>query len=273
MTDIEPRFFDTENKVMAYLEWEALRVLHFRAETGETRMSEMLTAFPEYDQRFGYWADAFTATSKLSQRECLRKIRNREFNGLDEFYEEAKKLLKPIARGKALKDKKKRTSQEAFQRERLGDAFIENKALLKESHEIAFKLVEENAEPEAVSEAVAQLLFNHGFANVTDKQIATLFEYVQAQMDKHNLLDRTEAAIIDTNDKNIVFMWCKIKRKYPKGSTFTWTTIEGAAEAKCSKSNVGPIMKRLEKLGAITLIQAGRAGKNSSRAALYRREV
>ena len=132
--------------------------------------------------------------------------------------------------------------------------------LLKESHEVAFKLVQS---PRCIDRFIQALLMC----------LATLFEYVQAQMDKHNLLDRTEAAIIDTNDKNIVFMWCKIKRKYPKGSTFTWTTIEGATEAKCSKSNVGPIMKRLEKLGAITLIQAGKAGKNSGRAALYRREV
>jgi len=32
-------------------------------------------------------------------------------------------------------------------------------------------------------------------------------------------------------------------------------------------------MKKLEKLGAITLLQEGKPGKHSSRAALYRREV
>jgi len=68
-------------------------------------------------------------------------------------------------------------------------------------------------------------------------------------------------------------MWGKIKREYAKGDTFAWPVKEAAAKCKCSKSDVGPIMKKLEKLGAITLIQAGKAGKNSSRAALYRREV
>lgn len=32
-------------------------------------------------------------------------------------------------------------------------------------------------------------------------------------------------------------------------------------------------MKKLAELGAITLIQTGKAGKNSSRAASYKREV
>ena len=29
MTDIQPRFFDTENKLIAHLEWEAIRILCF----------------------------------------------------------------------------------------------------------------------------------------------------------------------------------------------------------------------------------------------------
>ena len=53
-------------------------------------------------------------------------------------------------------------------------------------------------------------------------------------------------------------MWGKIKREYPRGDTFAWPVKEAASKCKCSKSDVGPIMKRLEKLGAITLIQAGK---------------
>ena len=29
MKDIEPRFFDTENNILAHLEWEAIRVIYF----------------------------------------------------------------------------------------------------------------------------------------------------------------------------------------------------------------------------------------------------
>ena len=268
MTEIQPRFFESENKILAHLEWEAIRVVIF-----DGSYVDIARAYPNFEPKRFHWIDPFNNKASDEHHEIKRKIWKKEYTSLEGFYLALQPFLKPVARGKALKDKKKRTTQEAFQRERLGAAFIDNKALLRDAHKIAFKLVEENADIDDISERVAQLLFNHGFTSVTDRQIATLFEYVQAQMDKHNLLDRTEAAIFDTNDKNTVFMWCKIKRKYPKGSTFTWTTQEGAEQAKCSKSDVRPIMKKLAKLGAITLIQTGKAGKNSSRAALYRREV
>ena len=87
----------------------------------------------------------------------------KEYSSLNDFYNVLRPFLKPVARGKALKDKKKRTTQEAFQRERLGDAFIDNKALLRDAHEVAFTLVEENASLDDISERVAQLLFNHSF--------------------------------------------------------------------------------------------------------------
>jgi len=268
MIEIQPRFFNSDNKILAHLEWEAFRVIVFNGS-----YSDVAEAFPKFEQRQFHWIDPFNERATAEHRLIKNKIRKNEFQSMEKFYETLKPLLKPVARGKLLRDKKKRTAQKAFQRERLGDAFIDNQALLREAHEVALQLAENKAAPETISENVALLLFKHGFTNVTDAQIGTLFKYIQTQIDKHNMLDRTEAAIIDTNDKNTVFMWSKIKRRHPKGSTFTWTTKEGAEQAKCSKSDVKPIMKMLESLGAITLIQAGKPGRNSSRAALYRREV
>ena len=77
----------------------------------------------------------------------------------------------------------------------------------------------------------------------------------------------------DTNDKNVVFMWSKIKRRYVTNDTFVWTNKIAAKEAHCSKSNVKTIMRKLEKLGAITCIQKGKSGSFTKRANLYRREV
>jgi predicted transcriptional regulator len=68
-------------------------------------------------------------------------------------------------------------------------------------------------------------------------------------------------------------MWSKIKRRHVKNDTFVWTNELAAKEAHCSKSNVKAIMRKLEKLGAITCIQEGRSGSSSRRANLYRREV
>ena len=87
------------------------------------------------------------------------------------------------------------------------------------------------------------------------------------------MLDRAEAFIIDTDDKNIYFMCGKIKRKYVKKDTFAWTNVLAAKEAHCSKNKVKTIMRKLEKLGTITCIQKGKSGSFTRRANLYRREV
>ena len=73
--------------------------------------------------------------------------------------------------------------------------------------------------------------------------------------------------------KNLYFMWGKIKRYCPKGDTIAWPTARAASEAHCSKAEVKKIMNKLVSLGAITLLQSGKAGRNSGRAALYRREA
>lgn len=267
MKNLEPRFFDGENKIMAFLEWEAIRVSIFGGQ-----QLQVIDAFPEYEQRHNFWRDPFYKQKTKEHTQLYLSIVNDKIS-IDEFYERANALLKPKSRGKHLKDKKRRTSQEAYQREKLGDAFIENKELIAAAHKLAYEAVETGLKPESITERITQLAFEHDFRNISDKQITTLYDFVQAQIDKHNVLDRIEAAIIDTDDKSLVFMWCKIKRKYPKASTFAWPTAQAAKEAKCSKSNVGLIMKRLEKLGAITLLQAGRSGRNSGRAAIYRREI
>ena len=96
---------------------------------------------------------------------------------------------------------------------------------------------------------------------------------IERQVDKHLRLDRVEASIIDTDDKNIYFMWGKIKRQIVKKDTFAWTNAVAAKQAHCSKGDVKTIMRNLEKLGAIKCIQKGKSGSFTRRANLYRREV
>ena len=44
MKDIEPRFFDTENKIFAHLEWEAIRIIHF-----DGSFMNIADAYPKYE--------------------------------------------------------------------------------------------------------------------------------------------------------------------------------------------------------------------------------
>ena len=192
---------------------------------------------------------------------------------MDEFYSLIDKLLKPKPLGKALKDKKQRTAQSTYQKEQLGDAFLDNNKLLSKEKQSAFQLAEDNADKDMIVEKANELVKEHSNETLSPKQLDTLITYIQAQVDKHLKLDRVEASIIDTDDKNVVFMWSKIKRRHPKNDTFTWTKEIAAKEAHCSKSSVKTIMKKLEKLGAITCIQKGKSGSFTKRANLYRREV
>ena len=269
MTDIEPRFFDTENKILAHLEWEAIRIINFNGSH-----MDIADAYPKFEQKQFYWTNPFNDKASDKHHEIKRKIWKKEYASLEEFYSALKPLLKPKKKGKALRDAKHRTAQASYQREQLGDAFIEGKPeLFKDARDVAKYIADKGNDEDVFSDQLSQLIFRHKALDLTDTQIHTLWNFLDAQVDKHLILDRVEAAILDDDSKNLYFMWGKIKRKYPKGDTFTWPVKEAAATCKCSKSDVGPIMRKLEKLGAITLIQSGKAGKNSSRAALYRREV
>ena len=100
-----------------------------------------------------------------------------------------------------------------------------------------------------------------------------LCDLIQHQMDKLMHPDNVEAKLIDTNNKNLWFMWGKIKRQFAVGETFAWTSAKGASECECSKSDVKDIMEKLCSVGALTRLQKGKAGPHSMRATLYWREV
>ena len=268
MTIIEHKYFEHPDVCIRHLEWYAFQHILFDKDWNKLR-----DAIPEYDQRPFHWLDHFQRKAKDIHHQLKSKLYKKDITSMDEFYSLIDKLLKPKSLGKALKDKKQRTAQSAYQREQLGDAFIDNNKLLSKAKQSAFQLAEVNADRDMIVTRANELVKEHSNEALSDEQLNTLITYIEKQINNHLKLDRVEASIIDTDDKSMYFMWGKIKRDYPVGDTFTWTTKEAAAKCGCSRTNVAPIMKRLEKLGAVTLIQAGKAGANSTRAALYRRDA
>ena len=129
MTDIpEPRFFESDNKFLAHLEWEAIRVICFN-----DKHKDIGEAYPKYEQRQFYWIDPFTFKASDEHHALRGKIRRKEFETLNDFYQALKPFLKPRKLGKALKDAKKRTSQAAHLLEQLGEDFIDTPDLFKEA--------------------------------------------------------------------------------------------------------------------------------------------
>lgn len=55
-------------------------------------------------------------------------------------------------------------------------------------------------------------------------------------------------------------MWCKIERKYPKEAKLAWPKAKTAKTCYCSKQGVNHILRKIEKLGAIKMLQACKLG-------------
>jgi hypothetical protein len=268
LNQIQPKYYEHPDFVIRHLEWTAFQYIHF--DKSWTKTSD---AFPRYEQRAFHWVDPFNAKAKDIHHQIKGKLYRQEITSMDEFYSQIDKLLKPKPFGKKLKDKKKRTAQSAYQKEQLDDAFIDNTQLLSKAKQSALQLAEVNADGDMIVAKAHELVKEYSNESLSTEQLDTLITYIQAQVHKHLKLDRVEASIIDTDDKNVVFMWSKIKRRYVKNDTFVWTNEIATKEAHCSKSKVKTIMKKLEKLGAITCIQKGKSGSFTRRANLYRREV
>ena len=269
MTDITPKYFDHPDFCIRFLEWRAIQKLVFG---GRTR--EQYEYFDEYSQRWPFWLDHYSDKKTDAHDRIMLAIHDGTYENIDDFYKAMDLLLKPKPRGKALKDKKRRTAQSAFQRENLGEAFIDNPALISAAKACAYELSEARADATTVRVWANELAIKHSSKEpLTDAQIAVLNDLIKRQLDKHQKPDSVESKLIDEGDKNLYFMWGKIKRRYPVNDTFVWPTKEAAKICGCSKSDVKPIMNKLQKLGAITCIQKGAAGQHSKRASIYRREV
>ena len=268
MADIEPKYFDHPDKCIRYLEWNAIKLVF------DGNGKQHHDYFDAYSQSWMYWADHYSAKRSDAHKQIMTASNDGTYRSIDEFYKSISNLLKPKKRGKALKDAKKRTAQKSYQQDKLGDDFIDNNDLISAAKIEAKALCDSQASVDDVQSKAAELASLHTDGEgLSDGQMAVLINLIQRQIDKHMRPNNIEAKIIDADDKNLWFMWGKIKRTYPLGDTFVLPTSAAAKLGGCSKTSVAPVMKELEKLGAITRTQKGARGANSGRAAIYRREV
>lgn len=269
MTVIYPNFIKHPDKCIRILEVYALKNLVY-----EGQWKALDENHPEICKARGYWIEHYQSNAKQAHKDFMRDLNSGIYPTIDDFYEGIKKLLKPIPKGKALRDKKKRTAQKAYQQEKLGDAFIDNMPLLAEAKMAARELADNEADEDAISIKAKVLAEIYAWSNpLTDLQIQNLINYIKAQMEKHLKLDRIEVKILDENNKNLYFMYGQIKRRANVGDTLELGISSASKIGRCSRSDVKPILKKLESLGFINCIQKGRQGSQTGRSAIYRRET
>ena len=103
-------------------------------------------------------------------------------------------------------------------------------------------LSDRNASVEDIQSKAVELASLHtDDEGLPDGQLTMLIDLIQRQIDKHMHPDNIEAKIIDADNKNLWFMWGKIKRTYPVGDTFPLPTEEARKLCGCSKTDVAPI--------------------------------
>ena len=269
MTVIYPNFTAHPDKAIRFLEVHALKKLVYAG-----RSTDLYKMHPDIAKGWPYWADHYHAKAKKTHKDFMRDLNSGVYPTIDDFYEGIKKLLKPVPKGKALRDKKKRTAQKAYQQDKLGDAFIDNTPLLTEARIAARELGHNDADEITVSTKAKVLAEMYSWDKpLTKDQLETLTNYIQAQMDKHLKLDIIEAKILDMKDKNIYYMYGQIKRMAAVGDTIELGLQSASKLGKCSRSYVKPVLSQLERLGFLTCVQKGKQGSQTFRSSLYRREA
>ena len=138
MKTVELQYLEHPNLALRFLELEA--IVKFTYEKNRSLFAE---EYEQLYQRSFYWRQSFNEAKRPDYIALNKSFNNGEIECLDGFYTALSKLSKPKIKGKALRDKKKRSGQEAYQREQLGDGFIDNPPLISAAKSAALALADD----------------------------------------------------------------------------------------------------------------------------------
>ena len=200
---------------------------------------------------------------------------DKELNTLEKVYAHIEAQLKPKLRGKALKDAKCATGQREYQRDALGDAFVDNSKLVSAAKTACKAIAAEGGSPEAVLALVDQeasrLEEMHCEGALNDAQRATLRNTVMLPVVAELMaVGVVERKLLKGKEKHAYFLWGHIKAKCAVGDQLelgqsTYKEWCGG-DSKAHKAN----LEILEKLKAIR-VTWGKQGVATRRATLVKR--
>ena len=147
-------------QALRYFEWAAIERLY-----AKPRGERMYSLYP--DVPFTVWIDAhtkFKATVERNPRHVhawvvkdLAKVGlDQELDTLEKAYAHIAAQLKPKRRGNHLKDDKRTIAQREYQREALGDAYVDNPALVSAAKTVCRSIAAQGGSPEAVQAMINQ---------------------------------------------------------------------------------------------------------------------
>lgn len=205
---------------LRYFEWAAIERLHAKPQ-GE-RMHDLYPNLP-----FGVWLEEFNGFKvKVSHSPRTRdawvandigKIGpDRELDTLEKVYAHITTQLKPKRRGNALKDDKIAIGQREYQRETLGDAYVDNLLLLSAAKSACKAVAEQGGSSEAVQALIDQkartLEEMHCDEPLSAPQRATLRTTImQPIVDELMAVGVVERMLLTSKEKQAYFLWGHIK--------------------------------------------------------------
>ena len=264
-----PQFTEHPDQAIRFIEYRALKKLVYSG-----NITKLYETHPKFEGRWQYWADYYNSKPHKKHKDFMAELMAGAYPTIEDFYVGIKKLLKPAIKGKALRDKKKRTAQKEYQKEKIGEAFIDNDELISQARKVALELADSEADEDAVIIKVKVLAEMYAWdAPLTNIQLENLIDFVKVKIEKHLKLDRIEAKILDAQSKNLYYMYGQIKRKTNVGDTIELGLKSASDLGACSRSDVKSIMSQLEKFGFLTCIQKGTQGSQTFRSSIYRREI
>ena len=190
---------------------------------------------------------------------------------LDEFYAYCDQQILP-ARERRTK------TQKAYQQGKLGDAFIDNPALISAIKKACVTWAADETSPEDIEHELGELEAEHCLVELTDAQRQTLQEKVlQPHLDKLLAPSRIERDLINHKDrrtaKNAAFLYLCIKSQCPVENTLSVSQKEYISWCGGNAEAWRKSCKMLVDIGALELVEKGIKGSSSRTATIYRRLV
>lgn len=266
-----PKYFKHTDLSIRFLEWKALN----KADPTSPALKV---------DNLSDWSNHFYEFAKDWQKQLGNRLSAHGKFALSDFYEEIEHGIyaipqekKPLARPAIRRslayqaNERKAQGRRTYQKAKLGDTFVDNDALISAIKQKAKELSDTRDPSESFLNEVSELASELSETPLSDDQLKVMSELVSNEISKHQALDRAEAKLIDSDDKNAWFLWGKIKRNHTKESTFTLSARQVADYASVSKDSGTKLVKQLIKAGVIEQLSKGKSSKSERIAGLYKR--
>ncbi len=272
MTKPNLRFIKHPVLALRYIEWMAI---------------DRLYAKPNNLKMYSLYEDAQRSMNRAEDYQTLIKKKFDPFmwlrdlpallgtestlSTLEEFYAYCDQQILP-ARERRTK------TQRAYQQDKLGDAFIDNPALISAIKKACVTWATDGTSLEDIEQDLRELEAEHCVVELTDAQRETLQEKIlKPHLDNFLASSRVERNLISHKDrrtaKNAAFLYLCIKSRCPVENTLSVSQKEYISWCGGNAEAWRKSCRMLVDIGALELVTKGIKGSFSRTATIYRRLI